>query len=117
MTVKLKAPRVRATLETPNEGEYLELDVQTDNRDLVMWDVVRTRKGWPVTSDAPMLWITFLAWHALHREHGPVPDKFEDFQRVCVQVESLNADAEVVSGDEADEAADVFPIPPVHAPA
>lgn len=118
MTVTLKSPRVRITLETPIEDEYLEVDVQTDNRDLIQWDAVRARKGWPTTADAPMLWTTFIAWHAAHRVGGPVPDSFDEFRTLCVQVQPITRDGTVIErAADLEEADDVSPTKPVHEPA
>lgn len=63
--VKLTTPRVRVIREGCEE-----LEVQTDNRDLVRFDMTRPRQrpAWPGPEDAPMLWLTFLAWSAARRQ-------------------------------------------------
>lgn len=111
----LRSPRLRISLETPNEGEYLEIDVQTDNRDLIQWDAVRARKGWPDTREAPMLWSTFIAWHAAHRVGGPVPATFDEFRAQCVQVIGIDRDGNPMTGEDATgDEADVDPTLPAH---
>lgn len=97
----LSTPRVRVFLETPNPGEYLTLDVQTDNRDLIEWDARRAQKGWPKSGDAPSLWMTFLAWHAARRSGGPVADKFEEFAGVCAQVLPIDRDGNQITPETA----------------
>jgi hypothetical protein len=92
--MNLSTPRVRVFLETPNPGEYLTIDVQTDNRDLIEWDARRAQKGWPKGTDAPSLWMTFLAWHAARRSGGPVAEKFEEFATACAQVLPIDRDGE-----------------------
>lgn len=120
MTVTLKSPRLRLVLETPNDGEYLEVDVQTDNRDLIQWDVVRDRNGWPTLQQGTMLWSTFIGWHAAWRTGGPVPDSFDEFRKLCVQVVPIDRDGTELSSTaqlEADAATDVDPTRPVPVPA
>ena len=92
---KLLAPVVVVTLEQDGSDDYLELTVQTDNRDAVQWDIVRARKEWPAGQDAPMLWMTFLAWSALHRTGQIKTEKVEEFIARCVNVtkpESVEVD-------------------------
>ena len=62
MTAK-KLPTVTVELE---DGTTLG-PLNTDNRDAVRWDLHRCRQNWPATADAPMLWLTFLAWSAAKR--------------------------------------------------
>lgn len=62
----LKTPIVTVVIA---EGEQLvEYTVQTDNRDAVAWDMHRNRVNWPAGTDAPMLWMTYLAWSAMRRD-------------------------------------------------
>lgn len=107
MTLSLKTPRVRVYLETDVAGEYLEIDVQTDNRDAVQWDFARSRQRWPDGREAPLLWMTYLSWHAIRRTGGPAPADFEEFNKRCVDVEALNRDGSLLTPDTpADDAAD-----------
>lgn len=64
MSKKFGTPNLRVTLPASEEPH----DVQTTQADAVRFDLVRARLKWPTTSEAPMLWATFLAWHALNRE-------------------------------------------------
>lgn len=94
----LISPRVNVHLE-----DGTEFTVQTDNRDAVQWDVIRARKDWPAGKDAPMLWLTVMAWHALKRT-GQTTLNLEQFIASCVQVTS--ADKEPAEVDPTQSAAD-----------
>lgn len=99
MTQKLATPRMRVRHEGP-DGTVRDYDVQTDNRDLVRFDLIRERKGWPRSTEAPMLWMTVLAWHALKRSGVEVGEP-EAFLDACVQLEPLGDDgAPVPEGGE-----------------
>ena len=41
--------------------------VTATNADLVAFDLTRAKHSWPSMRDAPFLWQTFVAWHALRR--------------------------------------------------
>jgi hypothetical protein len=60
--VRLESPRVIIT----REG-HEDLEVQTDNRDMIVWETTRARHKWPKFDEAPMMWLTFLAWSAARR--------------------------------------------------
>jgi len=87
----LVTPQVIVTLEQDGTDEYVEYTVQTDNRDAVRWDLIRARKKWPVGQDAPMLWMTVLAWSALKRS-GLTTLDIDAFTDTCVQVRSADQD-------------------------
>jgi hypothetical protein len=101
---KLASPQIVVLIENPNSDELTEYTVQTDNRDSIQWDVTRSRKDWPKSTDGPMLWLTFLAWHALKRS-GEYSESLETFMKVTVEVRGVKEDGEVVpakdlSGDD-----------------
>jgi hypothetical protein len=114
MTVQLSTPRVRVLIERPDTADLLEVDVQTDNRDMIQWDATRPRRQWPMGSDAPVLWMTFLAWHAIRRTGGAPgytpPDSFDAFSDTCVSVVAIDADGEPITRAGGTVAAD--PTPP-----
>lgn len=114
MPVQLSTPRVRVLIEQPDQDEYLQIDVQTDNRDMVQWDATRPRRGWAMGSESPVLWMTFLAWHAIRRTGGvpgyQVPESFDEFSQVCVATIPIDAQGEPVRAGAAGPAAD--PTPP-----
>ena len=86
---------------------YLEADpdtplgpIQTDNRDAVRWDRARGQKKWPPGSEAPLLWLTFLAWSAAKRT-GQFAGSYDDFEAACIRVGSAD-DAEDADGEDAE---------------
>lgn len=89
--MKLISPQVIVQLEQPGSDDLIEYTVQTDNRDVVQFDVLRARKSWPAAKDAPALWLTVLAWHALKRT-GAITDDADAFIGRCVQVQPVNED-------------------------
>lgn len=98
----LITPKVIVTLEQPGTDAYKEITVQTDNRDAVRWDMLRSRKKWPAGSDAPMLWMTVLAWSALKRS-DEIDGEFEAFNDKCVQVRSADKDGQPKPLEELEE--------------
>ena len=60
--VKLNSPRVSVI----REG-HEPLEVQTDNRDMILWEKTRLKHRWPKFDESPMMWLTFLAWAAARR--------------------------------------------------
>jgi hypothetical protein len=83
---RLTTPRIEVTLD-----DGTTFVVQALNPDLVRWDRQASKLGWPKMSDAPFLWLTFLAWSAAKRE-GAIPadlswEVFGDTR--CVQVRAL----------------------------
>lgn len=65
-----------------------ELDVQALNIDMLTFDRQRAKFGWPTASDAPFVWLTFLAWSACMRE-DLLPDMpLAEFERRAWQVSS-----------------------------
>ena len=96
---ELKSPIVVVTLEDP-DGVTREYTVQTDNRDMVQFDILRARKEWPKSTEGPQLWMTVLAWHALSRTGQIGTEKVEEFIGRCLQVDKPKPPAE--SEHEAD---------------
>jgi hypothetical protein len=64
---RLTSPRVTILREG---GE--PITVQTNNRDLILWDRTRLRHKWPRMDEAPNLWLTFISWAAARRT-GAIP--------------------------------------------
>lgn len=85
--------RIIVHVETEALGSPQTIDVETDNRDRVAWDLARTRNKWPSAPEVPSLWATFLAWNALRRTGQPVGE-FEQFND-----HTTTADAEAVDVD------------------
>ncbi|MFJ3394000.1 hypothetical protein [Leifsonia aquatica] len=82
---ELATPKVVVLIEQDGTDDLLEYTVQTDNRDMIQWDVTRGKKGWPKFDEAATLWLTFLAWHALRRV-GETTLTLDDFLRRTVSV-------------------------------
>src|SRR5262245_31808283 len=88
---KLSSPRIRILRESSEEP----IEVQTDNRDLVLWDMTRSRHKWPKFDEAPFVWLTFLAWPAARRT-GQINGEttYEVWSKDVVSVESLDDEDE-----------------------
>lgn len=107
--VKISKPRLRvlvapaaAGYPANDAGELVAIDVQTDNRDAVRFDLLRRVKRWPALDEAPMLWYTVLAWSAIKRaELAPLcelsPEKFID--DVCLDVIPIDEQGRPVKVD------------------
>lgn len=90
--VKLSSPRVLVR----REG-YDDLEIQTTNADLVLWDRTRAKHKWPKFDEAPFLWLTFLSWSGARRT-GAIPSDmtYEKWEGETLDVEALtDADDEM----------------------
>ena len=87
-------------MEQPSGDELVEYTVQTDNRDAIQWDVTRPRRSWPAFNEAPMLYMTFLAWHAMHRT-GETKESLDEFMKRAVEVKVLTVDGKTVAPADA----------------
>ena len=74
MAEKPKMPNPNLTIYMA-DGAVLE--VQTLNKDLLLWDRTRARRKWPQADEARNIWMTFIAWAALKRE-GQITDMTVD---------------------------------------
>lgn len=76
----------RVNVRVHLDGQPEPLDVVTDNRDFVAWDLAASQKKWPGADRAPSLFTAFLAWHALRREQRYEAD-FDRFRAVdCIDL-------------------------------
>lgn len=93
--VKLSSPRVTVI----REG-FDDLELQTANPDLVLWDRTRIKHRWPNFQDAPFLWLTFISWAAARRT-GAIPSelRYEAWESTVLQV--------VTPDDDDDESAEL----------
>lgn len=66
--------------------------VTVHNRSMIAWDETRARRQWPQSSDAPFLFQTFIAWHALSRS-GRYAGDFNQFQDDCLAIEGAEDEA------------------------
>lgn len=90
---KLTVPEFRVV---PADGA-VPYTVQATNADLVAYDVTAYRHKWPPFQKAPMLWGTFLAWHASRRLAVIGPEvTFESFRDTTLEVSATDDDAVTV---------------------
>lgn len=102
MTTQLASPQIVVLIETPGTDDLTEYTIQTDNRDAIQWDVTRAKRGWPKATDGAILWLSFLAWHALHRT-GVYPGPLDDFLKVTVEVKGVTKDGSAVGVGQLDQ--------------
>jgi hypothetical protein len=100
---KLTSPRV-VVLRLGHD----DLELQTNNADMVRWDLTRPkqRPPWPTFQDAPILWLTFLAWAAARRT-GAIEQSLT-FETWCDDVQQVST----VDDPEAEEAGTGAAFPP-----
>lgn len=111
----MKRHHVQITLEQPGTDDLVEYVVRTDNRDLVRWDLLRSRKGWPSATDAPFLFSTVTAWSALRRAGDIGDESIDAFIDRCLGAIPVNEDGTPITKqqiDEGDGAPDVDPSQP-----
>ena len=84
-----------------------DLTLQTNNADMVLWDLTRPkqRPPWPASSDAPILWMTFLAWAAARRTGAIEPSMTWEIWRAEV------LEVQPIPDDDAEEAGTGEPFP------
>ncbi|AMB58238.1 hypothetical protein [Microterricola viridarii] len=116
MSQKISSPIVTVLVEAPGTDELTSYTVQTDNRDMVQWDVIRARKSWPAMSDAPILSFTVIAWNALRRSGAIATQGLDDFMAKCVDVYASDADGVRQTREEVEGSAPVDPTLPVPDP-
>lgn len=87
---------VRQKIAVHLDGRDEPLEIITDNRDLVRWDVTRAKHKWPNMDEAPMLWATFVSWSAAKRGELYAGTWEEWSNRDCVSVDFDEADLEEV---------------------
>lgn len=110
----MKRMTLAVELEQPGTDDTIEYTVEGDNRDMVRFDLIRARKSWPGSSDAPILWATVVAYFALLRS-GSIPqtETVEQFIDRAVNVTYLK-DGEPVTPEQAiagESGDDVAPFP------
>ena len=69
------------------------VEVITDNRDRIAWELSRSRERWPKPEEAPTLWATFIAWHALKRT-GRLTCDFDSFNTQTSDVQATAEDVD-----------------------
>lgn len=94
----MKANIIAVTLEQPGTDDLKEITVRTDNRDMVRWELIASRKGWPAATAAPVLSLSVMAYSALLRA-GEVQgtENVETFLDRCVGARFVNEDGSAVT--------------------
>ena len=110
----IKNSYVNAHIEEPGTDNVAEVLIRCDNRDMVRFDLLRERKGWPQGHQAPMLWLTVQTWSALSREKHPLAGtSVEDFLNRCTLIDRVNSDGSPIKeGDANADGDDVNPTQP-----
>jgi len=86
--VRLQLPRVLVIRDGLDD-----LELQTTNRDLLLWDTTRAKHKWPDFRQAPSLWLTFIAWSAARRTGAIEPAyKWDQWQDAVLEVRNIAAD-------------------------
>lgn len=81
--------KVNVLLDT---GEEHALTIT--NQALVAWDRTRVIRDWPKHTEAPSLWLTFLAWHQM-KAMSLVDCEYPEFEeKRCVTVADADDDEE-----------------------
>lgn len=96
---KLTSPFVRVT----RDGFPDPLEVQTDNRDMLLWEETRVKHRWAKFDEAPVTWLTFLAWSAARRTGAiPVELRWEEWRASVLDITAVDDDAESEAGNPTD---------------
>lgn len=96
---KLSSPRLLVVVDTGSAEGYTQYDVQTDNRDLVRYDLMKARKGWPTQREAPIVFMTAVAWAALKRE-GYTTDDVEAYMEKIVDITPVDDKGEALDPND-----------------
>lgn len=99
-TKPARLARQRLRFELADETVH---DVIVNNASLVAWDRTSAQR-WPFArgNGAPLLMLTFLAWHSA-KAQGAYAGKFEDFETTdCVAIEAIDQDGESVDLSDPD---------------
>lgn len=87
---RLTSPRLRVI----REGQE-EIEVQTDNRDMLLYERTRVRHKWPKFDEAPFQWMTFIGWSAARRT-GEIETSltYEAWEAEVLGIETVTEDGE-----------------------
>lgn len=90
---KLATPVLAVTMD---DGATYE--IQVVNKDMLAFDRIRARRGWPTADAAPFVWLTFLAWSALTRENAIPTMTLDEFENAALEVRPITNDDGEESG-------------------
>lgn len=94
----IKSPIITVVVQQGEEQQ--QITAQTDNRNQVKYDLLRAARNWPTQKDAPSLWLTILAWHALALAGHLRDETFEHFNDRCLEVYISDETGRRLTGDE-----------------
>jgi hypothetical protein len=84
------SPGLTSPLMRVTAPDLTTFEVQATNADLVAYDMTAYKHKWPPMDRAPMLWATFLAWHASRRTGAIGLDlTFEAFRDTYPGIEAV----------------------------
>jgi len=100
--MKLSAPVVRVILQSDLDGDEIAArTLQTTNPDMILWERTRAKHKWPPFDEAPITWLTFLAWAAARRTKVIPPSvTWEQWQADCLDVSSPDEEADDEEAEE-----------------
>lgn len=87
--------RIKITVEN-DEGQAVEMLVAVRNANTTAWELHAAKKGWPSQSVAPILALTWQAWHALRRA-GDTDQMFDAFNDSVIDICVADADGNPLS--------------------
>lgn len=87
-TPRLTTPTLRVVMLDGSEHV-----VQALNIDMVSWDRDRAKHAWPSPSDAPFIWLNYLAWHVLTKTKKLLPAMtLREFEEGAAEVSTVTPD-------------------------
>lgn len=67
-------------------------EAQALNKDLLAFDRIRVRRKWPSATDAPLVWLTFIAYTVLTREQRIPAMTLDEFEDHALAVTAVDKD-------------------------
>lgn len=99
------AQKISSPLVTVIREGFDPLTVQTDNRDLLLWDTTRIKHKWPRFDEVPNIWLTFISWAAARRTGAITSEtKYEEWAATVLGCEVEGADEDDDTGSPFDPA-------------
>lgn len=87
--------KISSPLVTVLRDGHEPLTVQTNNRDLILWDRTRIKHKWPRMDEVPNLWLTFISWAAARRTGAiPADVRYETWEAEVIDVAGVTAEPE-----------------------
>lgn len=99
MRTILNTPRFRIVYKDGAGREQLADDVQAIQADVIRYDLLRRKYAFPDIKDAPMLWVTVVAWSALVRLGHDVPGEWSEAMNRMIDVTTLTKSGEQLDPD------------------